>query len=69
MPPADITWTRNGKKLKESSNYKCSSKGDTHTLVIPKVIVDMAGKVGVKAKNTQGTKTCDVELTVEKKSK
>ena len=67
MPPADISWTRNGKKLKESSKYNSTSKGDTHTLTINSVAADFSGKIGVKAKNTQGTETCEAELTVEKK--
>ena len=66
-PTPEVSWSRDGKKLKESSKCKMTSDGDTFHLILSDVTSDLAGNITAKAKNSQGSQSCSAELTVKEK--
>lgn len=64
VPPPTVTWSHNGDVLENSVDIQIKSEGNKHSLFIPEVFDDDAGKYQVKAESTTGMATCEATLVV-----
>ena len=64
-PPPDVTWYREGSQIVSSADFEIKQDGQLHTLYIPEVFCEDAGKYTVKAANKAGQTQCTAELIVE----
>src|SRR6218665_308489 len=65
IPAPEVQWFRNGKAIVNSPDFEVLHEGDVHSLHIPEVFSEDAGKYTVKAENTAGHTQCTAELIVE----
>lgn len=65
-PPPTVTWSHNGDVLENSVDIQIKQEGDKHTLFIPEVFDDDAGKYQVKAESPKGMATCEATLVVNR---
>lgn len=66
-PKPDVTWFKDGIRLRESRNLRLSSDKDTYNLNIPKVTPEDAGTYKCEAKNDVGKASRTFEVEVEGK--
>jgi len=64
-PAPTVTWYRNGVQIESSADFHVTQHGDIHSLYIPEVFYEDAGKFTVKARNPGGEIQCTAELIVE----
>ncbi|KAF8795362.1 Muscle M-line assembly protein unc-89 like protein [Argiope bruennichi] len=65
VPNPDVKWYRNGNLLQNSPDFRISSNGNEHSLVIPEVFPDDSGTFMVVASNLAGEARCIADLVVE----
>ncbi|PIK60938.1 putative muscle M-line assembly protein unc-89 [Apostichopus japonicus] len=66
-PPPTVTWSHNGDILENSVDIQIKQEGDKHSLFIPEVFDDDAGKYIVKAESSTGMATCEATLVVNRR--
>ena len=64
-PEPKVTWYRQNKKIVSSNDFKISRIGNVHTLIIPEVFHEDAGRYSVVIENDAGQSNCSAELIVE----
>lgn len=64
-PPPEVKWFREGAQIVSSPDFEIIQEGDIHSLYIPEVFYEDAGKFTVTAKNPAGQDQCTAELRVE----
>lgn len=67
-PEPRVEWFRDGVQLKNSPDFRISSEGNVHRLVIPEVFPDDSGNYRVTATNPSGQATSTADLIVEEES-
>lgn len=65
QPPPEITWYKDGTKLTSSRDFEIIQEGDIHSLYIPEVFYEDAGKFSVTAENPAGKSQCQAELRIQ----
>lgn len=64
-PPPAVTWYREAQALVSSPDFVIEQQGDVHTLRIPEVFAEDAGRYSVRAQNAAGEAVCDASLLVD----
>ena len=64
-PPPEVTWYREGSQVVSSADFEILQDGDLHTLYIPEVFHEDAGRYTVKAASKAGEAHCTAQLIVE----
>jgi titin len=64
-PPPEITWYKDGSKVVSSPDFEIVQEGDMHSLYIPEVFYEDAGKYTAEAKNPAGQTQCTANLRIE----
>lgn len=65
QPPPEVTWYKDGTKLTSSPDFEIIQEGDLHSLYIPEVFYEDAGKFSVTAQNPAGKSQCQAELRIQ----
>ncbi|XP_067120871.1 titin [Centruroides vittatus] len=68
QPEPQVEWYRNGVKLKNSPDFRITSIGNVHQLLIPEVFPDDSGTFQITATNSCGEATSTADLIVEEES-
>lgn len=68
-PPPEVTWYREGSQIVSSPDFEIVQEGDIHSLYIPEVFYEDAGKFTVQAKNVGGQAETSANLNIEGTSK
>ncbi len=63
-PVPEVTWYREGSQIVSSPDFEIQQEGDLHTLYIPEVFYEDAGKFSVRAENRAGEALCSADLIV-----
>ena len=66
-PPPEVTWYREGSQIVSSPDFEIVQEGDIHSLYIPEVFYEDAGKFTVQAKNVGGQAETSANLNIEGK--
>ena len=64
-PAPVVTWFREGSQIVSSPDFEIIQEGDIHSLYIPEVFYEDAGKFEVKAENAGGQAHTTANLNVE----
>ena len=67
-PRPEVTWYREGSMIISSADFEIQQDGELHTLYIPEVFYEDAGKYTIKAENKAGQAQCTAELIVDGKN-
>lgn len=65
QPAPQVTWYKDGTKLTSSRDFEIVQDGDIHSLYIPEVFYEDAGKFSVTAQNPAGKTQCQAELRIQ----
>ena len=63
-PTPEVTWYREGSQIISSPDFEIVQEGDIHSLYIPEVFYEDAGKFTVQAKNIGGQAETSANLNV-----
>ena len=66
-PKADITWSKDGKEIKEDAHFSMKYEEEKAILIIDKATVADSATYKLTAKNTEGEVSVDVVVNIEAK--
>ncbi|XP_063235498.1 titin isoform X2 [Bacillus rossius redtenbacheri] len=65
LPPPEVTWSHNGKPVKETRDIKIQRDGDKATLVVSEAFPKDAGAYAASARSAAGEATCSCSVSVK----